>query len=80
LNRLRVLICDDEPSLRTLLGIALGLEPDLEVVANGADGLDAVELAEQVRPDVVLLDLVMPRMTGSKPLANYGGSHPPRAS
>jgi DNA-binding NarL/FixJ family response regulator len=69
MNRLRVLICDDEPSLRTLLGIALGLEPDLEVVATAADGVEAVELAEQVRPDVVLLDLVMPRMDGLETLS-----------
>jgi DNA-binding NarL/FixJ family response regulator len=64
----RVMICDDEPSLRTLLRIALGLEPDLEVVAEAADGREAIDLAEQHRPDVILLDLAMPVMDGLEAL------------
>jgi len=69
MNAVRVLICDDEPSLRTLLTIALDLESDLEVVASAADGLEALELAERFRPDVILLDLVMPKMDGLQALA-----------
>jgi DNA-binding NarL/FixJ family response regulator len=68
MSPVRVLICDDEPSLRTLLGIAFGLEPDLEVVGNAADGLEAIQLAERFRPDVILLDLVMPNMDGLQTL------------
>lgn len=68
MNPVRVLVCDDEPSLRTLLGIALDLELDLEVVANAGDGLEAVQLAERFRPDVILLDLVMPKMDGLEAL------------
>lgn len=64
----RILICDDEPSLRMLLGMALDLEPDLEVVADAADGVEAVQLAERFRPDVILLDLVMPKMDGLEAL------------
>lgn len=62
------MICDDEPSLRTLLRLALGLEDDLEVVAEAADGREALDLAEQHRPDVILLDLAMPNMDGLEAL------------
>ncbi len=62
------MICDDEPSLRALLRIALGLEPDLEVVAEAADGREAIDLAEQHQPDVILLDLAMPKMDGLEAL------------
>ena len=65
---MRVLICDDDPSLRTLLRIALALEPDLEIVADASDGLEAIALAGRHRPDVILLDLGMPRMDGLQAL------------
>jgi len=64
----RVLICDDDPSLRTLLRIAFALEPDLEIVADASDGLEAIDLAGRHRPDVILLDLGMPRMDGLQAL------------
>ena len=62
------MICDDEPSLRELLRIALGLEHDLEVVAEAADGREALDLVERHRPDVILLDLAMPGMDGLEAL------------
>ena len=65
---LRILICDDDPSLRSLLRIALALQDDLEVVADAADGREAIDLAKVYRPDVILLDLVMPRMDGLEAL------------
>ena len=65
---MRVLICDDEPSLRVLLRIALGSEQDLEIVGEAADGREAVDLAERHRPDVILLDLAMPEMDGLEAL------------
>jgi DNA-binding NarL/FixJ family response regulator len=64
----RVLVCDDDPGIRTLLRYALGLEPDLEVVADAGDGHEAIDLAEQHRPDVILLDLAMPKMDGLEAL------------
>lgn len=65
---LRVLICDDDPSLRTLLRATLELESDLQVIAVAADGTEAVDLALRSRPDVILLDLVMPKMDGLQAL------------
>jgi DNA-binding NarL/FixJ family response regulator len=60
----RVLIADDHPMIRSGLAQLVSGEPDLEVVGTAADGLRAVELAEQEHPDVVLLDLSMPEMDG----------------
>lgn len=60
----RILICDDHPVVRAGVRGMLSGEPGFEVVAEAADGVEAVELAERHRPDVVLMDLRMPRMDG----------------
>ncbi len=60
----RLLIADDETLLRSAIGALLELEDDLEVVAQAADGREAIELARAHGPDVVLLDLEMPGLDG----------------
>jgi DNA-binding NarL/FixJ family response regulator len=60
----RVLLADDQPTIRLGLQMILDHEPDLQVVAQAADGLAAVELAERLRPDVALLDVRMPGLDG----------------
>jgi len=57
---IRLLLADDEDLLRGALGTLLGLEPDLRVVGEAADGLAAVQVALRVRPDLAVLDLEMP--------------------
>jgi DNA-binding NarL/FixJ family response regulator len=59
-----VLICDDVDALRTLLGYIIGLHTGLYVVGEARDGNEAVAEAARVEPDVILLDLSMPRRTG----------------
>jgi DNA-binding NarL/FixJ family response regulator len=59
-----VLIADDQPLMRSALRMCLTAEPDLDVVAECADGLSAINLAQQVKPDVALLDIRMPIMDG----------------
>jgi DNA-binding NarL/FixJ family response regulator len=60
----RVLVADDFPLVREALAAALRRHPEIDVVAIAADGLEAVELAHEHKPDVVVLDLKMPRMSG----------------
>ena len=60
----RVLIVDDTEDVRLLAGIVLKGEPDFEVCGEAVDGVDAVEKADDLRPDAILLDLAMPRMSG----------------
>lgn len=60
----RVLVAEDQPLLRATLTALIDAEPDLEVVAQAADGQEAVGLAASTRPDVVLMDVRMPRLDG----------------
>ena len=63
-NPMRVLIVDDNFVTRAGLRSALELQPDIEVVAEGSNGLEAVQLAQELQPDVILIDFRMPRMDG----------------
>ena len=59
-----MLLADDHEIVRQGLVGILQIEPDIEVVGEAADGEDAVELARKLQPDVVIMDVTMPRMTG----------------
>lgn len=67
-KRPRVLIVDDVEGLRTLVRIVLEDDGRFEVVGEASNGLVAVELAEELQPDLVLLDLAMPVMDGLEAL------------
>jgi two-component system, NarL family, response regulator LiaR len=62
---IRVLIVDDHAVVREGLRTFLSLQDGIEVAGEAADGIDGVEAAERLRPDVVLMDLVMPRLDGA---------------
>lgn len=62
--KIRILLVDDHAIVRQGLRMFMEQQPDLEVVGEGADGAQAVELAARLQPDVILLDLAMPRMNG----------------
>lgn len=62
--RVRTLVADDHPIVRQGVVALLGATDDFEVVAQAADGVEAAELAERLRPDLVVLDLRMPRLDG----------------
>lgn len=64
----RVLVVDDAEDLRTLLHIKLDRSESLEVVGEAEDGVEAVEQATRLQPDLVLLDVAMPRMDGLEAL------------
>ena len=63
-GNIRVLVADDHPMLREGLTAVLGTQPDFEVIGEAADGSEVVQLAETLRPDVILLDLEMPTVDG----------------
>ncbi|RYC11253.1 response regulator [Nocardioides zhouii] len=64
LKPLRVLLVDDHAMVRSGFAMVLSVEDDIEVVGEAADGLQAIEQARATRPDVVLMDVQMPRMDG----------------
>ncbi len=60
----RVMIVDDDETYRRLLRAMLEREDDFQVVAEAADGNEAVELADEVNPDLIIMDVQMPSMDG----------------
>jgi len=61
---IRVLIADDQPLVRTGFGLIIKPQKDIELVGEAADGYQAIELAAKLRPDVILMDIRMPRLDG----------------
>lgn len=74
--RIRVLIADDQALVRRGMTLMLSVEPDLEVVGQACDGVEAVEMAQQLYPDVVLMDLNMPRKGGVAATRDIASSLP----
>ena len=63
-TRLRIAIADDNEGVRALLRTVVELEPDFELVGEAADGVEAVSLTEEQRPDLLVLDIAMPGLDG----------------
>jgi DNA-binding NarL/FixJ family response regulator len=73
---IRVLICDDDSALRFLVREMLSLSTAVQVVAEAGDGIEALEQLRLHQPDVVLLDLNMPRQDGMETLPLLRGEFP----
>jgi len=64
MKKIRALVVDDESVVREGIATILSLQPDMEVVGEACDGIQATQLAQKTMPDVILLDLVMPKLDG----------------
>ena len=63
-DQIDVVIVDDDPLVRSALTLMLGGQPDITVVGDAADGRAGIALVRDLRPDVVLMDIRMPRLDG----------------
>ena len=64
IKKIRILIADDHGTMREGLKVLIGSQPDLEVVGEVADGREAIRLALELTPDVLVMDISMPGMNG----------------
>ena len=80
-QQIRLVVADDHPIVRDGLKRLLEEEPDFKVVGEAQDGAEAIELVRRLKPDILLLDLSMPKLTGMEALRElsvHGGSVPVR--
>jgi len=75
-KKIRVILADDHPVVRDGLAAIVNQQPDMEVVAEAGDGEQAIALYEQYRPDVMVLDLRMPKVDGVTVVQRVLESHP----
>ncbi|MGM7698137.1 response regulator [Microbacterium sp. A84] len=73
---IRVIVADDHPIVRSGIVGLLSLDDGLEVVGEASDGVEAIELAHALHPDVILMDLRMPRLTGAEATARLAAELP----
>ncbi|MRW84940.1 response regulator [Pseudoduganella sp. FT26W] len=76
ISSIRVLIADDHPMMRAGIAATLRAHAQVDIVAEAADGEEAVELYDRTRPDVALIDVQMPRMDGLEAISAIRGRHP----
>ena len=75
-NKIRILFADDHPLVRRGLRSLIAMEPGMELVGEAKDGVEAVEKARSMKPDVILIDLVMPRKDGIEAIGEIKKENP----
>src|SRR5437879_12381973 len=75
-DAVKVLIADDDPLVRAAVGLLISHQPDFTIAGEATNGEEAIAMAEQLRPDLLLLDLNMPKKAGMDALRDMGDSIP----
>ena len=78
MNRIRVMIAEDSEAMRSMLEKLIGLDPRIEIIGSACDGIEAVELAKSLRPDLITMDVMMPRLDGVEATARIMAECPAR--
>ena len=73
---IKILIVDDHPMMRDALQMSLAGETDLQVIGEASNGIEALKLLEMLKPDVILMDLLMPQMDGLETIGQIFKSNP----
>ena len=76
MKRIRILLADDHPVVRQGFKMILDAQPDMEIVGEAGNGREAVELAESLKPDVVVMDVAMPELNGIEATRRVAASVP----
>jgi two-component system response regulator NreC len=75
-KRIRILLADDHAVVRAGFKMILGAQPDMEIAGEAGNGREVVELADQLRPDVVVMDVAMPELNGIEATRRLVAAHP----
>lgn len=76
MDHIKILIVDDHPMMREALRASLMSEDDLEVIGEASDAFEAFSLLEKLQPDVILMDLLMPKMSGTEAVEKIFQANP----
>ena len=76
MKRIRILLADDHAVVRQGFKMILGAQPDMEIVGEAGNGREAVELTEQLKPDIVVMDVAMPELNGIEATRRVAASVP----
>lgn len=76
MKKIKILVVDDHPLIRDSLRTLLSTEPDMELVGEAVDGVEAVEKTNLLNPDLILMDLVMPKKDGLQAIHEIKQKHP----
>jgi len=75
-DKIKVLVCDDHAVVRKGLCTLIDITDDMEVLGEAVDGAEAVEIARRLKPDVIIMDLIMPRKDGTTAISEIKAANP----